>query len=279
MQSSTTTAAPRTLGDLLPLAIDHLWRDQKAAATSIGNARDVVTTLGPETTIADAGTKMAVVALTSALTARGLAAGTVNRKLSALSGLLRFAQDLGELEALPPIRWQRTPAGRTRFLTRAEEQTFIALIEDRAVRLLCEFLVETGLRRSEALALEWRDVEEAGTVVAVRQSKNGKARRVPLTVLAQSVLRDRRDYARPFGLKPDRLTHYWNKARDRYQGDTTELVPHILRHTCASRLVQRGVPLKVVQEWMGHSNIQTTMRYAHVRDEDLTAAARALEAE
>jgi site-specific recombinase XerD len=60
-------------------------------------------------------------------------------------------------------------------------------------------------------------------------------------------------------------------------GEDNQFVPHALRHTCASRLVQRGVPLKVVQEWLGHKTILTTMRYAHLAQSNLMSAMQVLE--
>jgi integrase len=57
-----------------------------------------------------------------------------------------------------------------------------------------------------------------------------------------------------------------------------DFVPYICRHTCASRLVQRGVPITVVKEWMGHKSITMTMRYAHLAPTNLKVAATALEA-
>ena len=53
-------------------------------------------------------------------------------------------------------------------------------------------------------------------------------------------------------------------------------VPYVCRHTCASRMVQRGVALPVVMEWMGHKAMQMTMRYAHLAPANLQAAVIAL---
>jgi len=61
-------------------------------------------------------------------------------------------------------------------------------------------------------------------------------------------------------------------------GYLLQFVPHCLRHTCASRLVQREVNLKVVQQWMGQKSIQITLRYAHLTPSNLMDAVQILEA-
>lgn len=57
----------------------------------------------------------------------------------------------------------------------------------------------------------------------------------------------------------------------------SEFVIHALRHTCASRLVNAGVDLYVVKEWLGHSSIQMTEKYAHLNPDKLVHAANVLE--
>jgi len=69
----------------------------------------------------------------------------------------------------------------------------------------------------------------------------------------------------------DRLRTHLNYSHDK------QFVVHSLRHTCASRLIQRGVPLAVVQKWMGHRAIQTTLRYAHLAPDNFKVALEALE--
>jgi integrase len=59
--------------------------------------------------------------------------------------------------------------------------------------------------------------------------------------------------------------------------DDSQFVPYCLRHTCASRLAQRGVHIAVIKQWMGHKTIQITMRYAHLSPDSLQAGVRALE--
>ena len=68
----------------------------------------------------------------------------------------------------------------------------------------------------------------------------------------------------------------WNdaKAEIGLSGDT-QVAPHILRHTCASRLVRGGVDIRRVQIWLGHRTLSMTMRYAHLVTNDLDASAQA----
>ena len=54
-------------------------------------------------------------------------------------------------------------------------------------------------------------------------------------------------------------------------------VIHSLRHTCASRLARAGVPIVVVKEWLGHKDIQTTLRYVHMDTSALMVGVAALE--
>ena len=59
------------------------------------------------------------------------------------------------------------------------------------------------------------------------------------------------------------MGHRWGKVRKEIEG-MEDVNIHILRHTCASRLVQRGVGIYEVMQWLGHANINTTLRYAHL---------------
>ena len=65
--------------------------------------------------------------------------------------------------------------------------------------------------------------------------------------------------------------------KDLGKADDESFTPHILRHTCASRLVQAGVNLQTVCEWLGHSSIDMTMRYAHLAPDHLQDALSVLE--
>ncbi|HTU86784.1 MAG TPA: site-specific integrase [Solirubrobacteraceae bacterium] len=154
---------------------------------------------------------------------------------------------------------------------------------DGAVFLTAAF---TGLRMGELLALRWSDVDFAGEVIRVRRSynahggltspKSGHVRSVPMvpdvaTALARLATRDEfvgdDDHVFPgeLGLVQDA-----SALRDRYKAALTRagLRPlrfHDLRHTFGTLAVRRA-EVPAVQAWMGHADIQTTMRYVHHRD-------------
>jgi site-specific recombinase XerD len=74
------------------------------------------------------------------------------------------------------------------------------------------------------------------------------------------------------------MNREWGRVRAKMQmNEDPQFIPYVRRHTCASRLVQRGASLQVVQEWMGHKSIKVTLRYAHLAPSNLFAAAGLLE--
>ena len=76
----------------------------------------------------------------------------------------------------------------------------------------------------------------------------------------------------------DWFLHVWDRARDILGfTDDPDMIPYICRHTCISSLVQNGRSIPVIQKWLGHKNIQMTMRHAILAPHNLTDAALVLE--
>lgn len=136
----------------------------------------------------------------------------------------------------------------------------------------------TGLRFGELLALRWLDVDlEAGRLMVRRAvargvvgtPKNGRSREVGLSKQPLAALRGhpRRGAlvfsAEDGSMLPRGATKWplWSSAK---AAGLRRIGWHVLRHTFASHLVMRGAPIKTVQELMGHSTIEMTMRYAHL---------------
>jgi len=210
---------------------------------------------------------------------RGNSNATINRKMAALSKLLRKANKMGDIHSLPEFRRQKERAGRIRFLEPSEERALFAAIGKRSAdaHRLAIFLVDTGCRLGEALGLIWNDV--SGDRVSFWLTKSGRSRTIPLTARVKATLPRSIGGKGPFKMLRDaQFRAIWNEAKQEVGlGKDEQVVPHILRHTCASRLVQGGVDIRRVQMWLGHQTLQMTMRYAHLATNDLDPCVGILE--
>ncbi len=220
--------------------------------------------------------------LIGTLRQRGNSNATINRKMAALSKLLRKAYKMGDIHSLPEFRRQKERAGRIRFLERDEEARLFAAIRSRSedAYRLSVFLVDTGCRLGEALGLIWNDIQTHR--VSFWITKSGRSRTIPLTDRARAsvtVSAEGRRLKGPFAmLNQPQYRAIWNDAKMEVGlGADTQVVPHILRHTCASRLVQGGIDIRRVQMWLGHQTLQMTMRYAHLATHDLDGCVTVLE--
>jgi len=138
---------------------------------------------------------------------------------------------------------------------------------------------ETALRRNELLNLRWDhvDLDVGHLTVACTDaftSKSGAERRVPLSAKAVAVLRDWRRRPSATGLvleagsgPVDPATCSKTVKRFAVAAGVPELTPHVLRHSCLTWLVERGVPVPVVQRFAGHADVATTMLYCSVADD------------
>lgn len=205
---------------------------------------------------------------------------TINRKLSALYKLLRKAERSGTITKLPLYVRLPEKNQRIRFLTRLEEEMLFDLlyVKNRLHADLCIFLIDSGARVGEALALKHGDVVNGKATFWI--TKSGKSRTVPLTERAQeAIARNQYSAGGPFSaVKYQNFLYDWHRAKKAcgLEADK-QVVPHILRHTCASRLVQAGIDLRRVQTFLGHQNIQMTIRYAHLATNDLDQCVAALD--
>ncbi len=211
------------------------------------------------------------------------APGGANRALDILQQIMTFAAACGHIEVNPAkgTRRNRRPA-LMRFLSREELARLHSVLDaqtrsrDRQQADIVRLLLFTGCRRGEITGLRWSEVRE--DMLALSDSKTGP-RTVPLGSRARRIL-DRqprtgsafvfpspRDPARP--RSPD-LPLWYRVRREAGIGDVRL---HDLRHTMASHAVMNGVPVPVVSRLLGHSDVRMTLRYAHLADRDIEAAA------
>jgi len=138
----------------------------------------------------------------------------------------------------------------------------------------------TGLRRTELWRLKWGDVDLVHNSVAVHGSgtKSRQIRHVPLNAAVQAVLKVHRGPATPLPHIPVFGRHEFRKSFNTVLEDARieKFRFHDCRHTFASRLVMRGVPLNTVRELLGHADIKMTLRYAHLAPDTLRQAVELL---
>ncbi|MGY0619885.1 tyrosine-type recombinase/integrase [Lysobacter sp. A378] len=140
--------------------------------------------------------------------------------------------------------------------------------------------MNTGLRRGELLSLQWSDLNLDARVITIQagNAKNGRQRHLPLNDEALSVVtrwhRQTSGQGRVF--EPRDVKKGWNALLLGAGISTFRF--HDLRHHFASKLVMLGVDLNTVRELLGHSDIQMTLRYAHLAPAHLAAAVAKLSA-
>jgi integrase len=280
-------AKVQTLGEL----IDHCWAIHWASKKSGGHLHKIaklfVDWAGPKANARDVLTDEKVHEyVTYRQTEKRNSSATINRHLSAVSVLVKYAFKLKLIPERLDMPWQDEGAGRLRYFEDHEADAIDAVLRQwgfHEVANLFVFLVDTGLRLGEALSLDWRDIRGRAITVVASKAKNHTDRTVYATARVEAFLesaRRRTNYAGPFSEMSRRhLRSVWSRLRAHFDWMDKDTVVHTYRHTCASRLVQRGVDLLRVKEWMGHKSLTTTLRYAHLAPKHMEELAGTLERE
>ena len=211
----------------------------------------------------------------------GYSDATRNKKLSALNMLLRRAEEYGALPVRPRTIRYKESQHRIRWFSDLEEQDMLRLskhigLHDFHVLILVG--LDTGFRRSELLRVYLKDYSKGNLMAHEGETKNGAARSIPAMVRVQATVAAQQAAGGSTKLFPTLSVATQRKQCDDLRsfmgkGDDAGFIPHVMRHTCATRLVTEGVPLNEVQAWMGHEVIQTMMRYAHLMPDALKGAA------
>ena len=225
--------------------------------------------------------------------AAGLAPRTVARLVASIRGFYRFLVRDGQLHDNPaedlhaPRAWPALP----KFLALEDVDRLIAQpdvatplgLRDRA---LIELLYATGMRVSELVGVRLADMNLRGGYL-VCMGKGGRERLAPLGLQAVTWLRRYLDASRPEITKgrdcqwlfvnarggPLSRVGFWKilKKYGRQAGLREDLSPHVVRHSFATHLLERGADLRSIQSLLGHADLSTTQIYTHVAEARLKA--------
>ena len=225
--------------------------------------------------------------------AAGFAPRTVARLVASIRGFYRFLVRDGQLQDNPaedlhaPRAWPALP----KFLALEDVDRLIAQpdvatplgLRDRA---LIELLYATGMRVSELVGVRLADMNLRGGYL-VCMGKGGRERLAPLGLQAVTWLRRYLDASRPeitkgrdcqwlfVNARGGRLSRvgFWKilKKYGRQAGLREDLSPHVVRHSFATHLLERGADLRSIQSLLGHADLSTTQIYTHVAEARLKA--------
>jgi site-specific recombinase XerD len=227
---------------------------------------------------------------------RGCTASTINTRLSCVRTFYKFISLHGNplmtstMGEIAEITKRRTSAGSTyRFLEESEVALVLRAPDTKTpigIRDCCylTLLYDSGARNSEMLSLKLQDITITGkTSKILILGKGGKSRITPISVKATAIMLHYMDVFHPTKDKSQYLFYIERKGvKSKMSADNTarimikyemiikkslsqfpHLHPHLMRHSRAQNLYSAGMPLPLVSEWLGHSDMEVTLVYAH----------------
>jgi integrase/recombinase XerD len=239
----------------------------------------------------DEATGTDVAAFVDSLYAAGLASRSVGRYLATLRSYYRYLLEQEQITVDPttdvssPGQWKQLP----KFLTLEEVDSLLAVPDEKTARggrdrAMLQLLYATGLRVSELIGVQLNHLNTSMGVLRTR-GKGDKERLVPVGRQALAAIEDYVERDRPLLLKkrvspylfvtqrggPMTRQGFWKllKQHGLQAGIIKNLTPHVVRHSFATHLLDRGADLRSVQLMLGHADISTTQIYTHVLRERL----------
>ena len=186
-----------------------------------------------------------------------------------------YSKTLGRPTDVSFVVWPKQYSPLPTVLSQAEVAAFLEALRHPIYRTVAMVLYGTGLRIEEALALELSDIDGARGVLRVRHGKGNRAREVKLSLGLYEELREYWAGERPprpylFASRQTGNRLPANTVRRAFAmageqaGITKPVLPHVLRHSYATHLLDAGTDVRVIQALLGHRSVQTTMRYTRV---------------
>jgi len=265
----------RTLRDLRNEVFEIRWQGTKAEDSQLHYTKSVLDIFSPSSLIKNINQNN-IDLLVKKLKGIGNSNATINRKLTSLSVMMNHALDRGYINSVPKIKKLPENNEVVVWFTKEEQEAMYSCLQSNGKSHIADlilFLCNTGMRVGEALKLKWKDCSDQN--ILVLKSKTNKPRTIPQNkTVAELLNKISKDYEGPFyNITYAETRHAWDKMRTQLGKNNVEgWTIHGCRHTFCSGLVQKNVPIQIVAQLAGHSDIRTTMRYAHLNTEVLENA-------
>jgi integrase len=288
-QTSSTRKGVFTLSEAIGTYYAEVACHQPSARTTVSQGKALVSVIDASTALPDL--TMAMIQRHVSTRRATVANGTVNRELQMLGRALRHmarihAADVPELD-LRAVQAKEAEE-RIRELTADEQARLFKHLRD-DLHPLATMAMMTGLRVAALAGLKWSEVDLAARILTVRE-KGGVTRKFPINNEMRAFLSALpRAEAMPHARYVLTYVNHKEKGRPRHRitpaggvmekwkealraAEIEDFRFHDLRHTFATRILRQSGNLKLVSRLLGHKQIDTTMRYAHVLDDDLRQA-------
>ena len=213
---------------------------------------------------------------------KGLKESTINRELNSLSKMFSVAveNDFIKINPCSGVKKLKVDNQKIRFLTKDEEIKLFDKIGEHWIKPIVITALQTGMRKGEILNLTWHCVDFKKNYIDVLQTKSGKPRQIPMSGKLKEALKampELNEYIfvneKTLGVQQN-INHVFPDFIK--EAEINDFRFHDLRHTAATRMVEKGVDLVVVKDILGHADINITMRYAHPVPEMKLKAIQAL---
>ena len=219
------------------------------------------------------------------LASKRLAWSSLNQTVCALRFF--YGVTLGQTTLVERIPFAREPCKLPTVLTADEVVRFLEAVSSLKARVALTTAYSAGLRVSEVAALKVRDIDSGRMVLRIERGKGGRERYAMLSETLLGILREYWRLARPRSyLFPGRPTdtpiepsvlHAACRLATVAAGLDKHVSVHVLRHSFATHLLESGVDIRIIQVLLGHSQLETTTRYAHVSTEVIAGTASPLD--
>jgi integrase len=276
--SSVVVALPvskvHSIASVTQEARGALWRGQAGEANAWVHIQVIGDILGAHEPLDSFDTKT-MDRVARELDKKGLSDATVNRYLSHFRTFLEWGMERdcmdGAKFAKLKMPWRKESKGRLRWISAAEEAAIEKYLLGKGQEQMWKLIyvaIQTGCRRSELMNAATTG-QITGNFFHIWKTKIDEPRTVPMSDRTTQYLKDLIvDMPSKRGLRS-----WWDRmALELGLQDDEHFVFHICRHTCATRMVEAGVDILVIKEWLGHKLLSTTQRYAHVQPKNLHQA-------